>query len=189
MGTDMPGSGCVRTTPNVVLAFWPLVAAPDDIAVRHSEAAQTTTTGFGSLYTAKETTMNKKIIGGLAAAVATTGIAVATPGLAHADDTDATIAAINAAAQFTQDVTNAGFYNSGGASAQLLIGITACNRLDDGWTPAAEAKDLYENTSLNAFGSGRFVGIAMRDLCPWHIGQGFLQSAPRVANPATGSVV
>ena len=97
---------------------------------------------------------------------ATTGIAVAAPGLAHADDTDATIAAINAAAQFTQDVTNAGFYNSGGASAELLVGITACNRLDDGWTPAAEVKDLYENTSLNAFNSGRFVGIAMRDLCP-----------------------
>ena len=133
--------------------------------------------------------MNKKIIGGLAAAVATTGITVAAPGLAHADDTDGTIAAINAAAQFTQDVTNAGFYNSRGASAQLLVGINACNRLDDGWTPAAVARDLYENTSLTAYSSGKFVGITVRDLCPWHFGQGYLQSAPRVARSATGPVV
>jgi cytolysin (calcineurin-like family phosphatase) len=122
--------------------------------------------------------MKKMIVGGLAAVAAALSIAAASPAQAHADSTDATIAAINAASQFTADVTNAGFYNQGGAASQLLVGIDACNRLDAGWTPAQVTNDLYVHSGLSAFGSGRFVGIAVRDLCPWHFGQDFFQSMP-----------
>jgi hypothetical protein len=122
--------------------------------------------------------MKKMIVGGLAAVAAAIGIAGSAMGTAHADTSDGTIAAINAAAQFTQDVTNAGFYNAGGASAQLLLGITACNQLDAGTTPAQATANLYRNNNLDAFAAGQFVGIAVRDLCPWHFGQGYYQSMP-----------
>lgn len=127
----------------------------------------------------------KKILGGIATGIAAVGIAAAVPAQAHADPTDGTIAAINAAAQFTQDVTNAGFYNPGGASAQLLLGITACNQLDAGWTPAQATGYLYRNNKLDSFGAGQFVGIAVRDLCPWHFGQGYFQSMPH--GPGNGA--
>jgi hypothetical protein len=122
--------------------------------------------------------MKKMIIGGLAAVAAAIGIAVAAP--AHADgvSTDTAFAVTVAASQFTADVTNAGFYNQGGAGAQLMVGIDICNELDAGWTPAAAAHDVYVRSDLSAYGSGQFVGIAVRDLCPWHFGQGFLQSVP-----------
>ena len=124
--------------------------------------------------------MKKMIVGGLAAVAAAIGSAAFPAASAHADtvDTDTAAAATVAASQFTADVTNAGFYNRGGAGAQLLVGIDVCNKLDAGSTPAEVSNDLYVHSGLSAFGSGRFVGIAVRDLCPWHFGQGFYQSMP-----------
>jgi hypothetical protein len=124
--------------------------------------------------------LKKMIVGGLAAVAAAIGIATFPAGSAHADtvDTDAAAAATVAASQFTADVTNAGFYNQSGAGAQLLLGINVCNQLDAGWTPSQASNNLYVHSDLSAFGSGRFVGIAVRDLCPWHFGQGFYQSMP-----------
>lgn len=125
--------------------------------------------------------MKKMIVGGLAAVAAAIGSTAFPAASAHADtvDTDAAVAATVAASQFTADVTNAGFYNQGGAGAQLIVGLNVCNKLDAGSTPAQESNDLYVHSGLSAFNSGRFVGIAMRDLCPWHFGQGFYQSMPR----------
>ncbi|BBY05425.1 DUF732 domain-containing protein [Mycobacterium noviomagense] len=124
--------------------------------------------------------MKKIIVGGLAAVAAGIGSAAFPAASAHADtlDTDAAAAAAVAASQFTADVTNAGFYNQGGAGAQLVVGINVCNKLDAGSTPAEASNDLYVHSGLSDFGSGRFVGIAVRDLCPWHFGQGFYQSMP-----------
>ena len=128
----------------------------------------------------RTTTMKKIIVGGLAAVATAIGIATFPAGPAHADtvDTDAAAEATLAASQFTADVTNAGFYNQGGAGAQLVVGINVCNQLDAGWTPAQASDKLYAHSGLSAFGSGQFVGIAVRDLCPWHFGQGFYQSMP-----------
>jgi hypothetical protein len=133
--------------------------------------------------------MKKMIVGGLAVVAAGIGIVTFQAGPAHADtvDTDAAAAATVAASQFTADVTDAGFYNQYGAGAQLLVGINVCNQLDAGWTPAQASDSLYAHSGMSAFGSGRFVGIAVRDLCPRHFGQGFYQSIPRGGSGSGGT--
>jgi hypothetical protein len=119
----------------------------------------------------------KKTLKGIAAAVGITaagalGVGLAGPALADTGtvSTDTAAAATIAASQFTADVTNAGFYNQGGPGAQMVLGVSMCNAIDAGSSPLAVAHDLYLNSNLTAFRAGQFVGIAVRDLCPWNGG-------------------
>jgi hypothetical protein len=63
-------------------------------------------------------------------------------------------------------------------SDQLPLSITVCHDLDDGDTPAQEAQMVYDQGGMDSYASGRFVAMGIRDLCPWHRGQGFNQSWP-----------
>ena len=74
---------------------------------------------------------------------------------AHADSYD-----------FTVDAYNAGFYNSRGTGAQLSVGYSVCNDIAAGYRPLAVARNLWRASPLSAYDAGRFVGIAVRDLCP-----------------------
>jgi hypothetical protein len=59
------------------------------------------------------------------------------------------------------------------------LGITVCHNLDAGYTPAQDAQMVFDRGGVDSYSSGRFVAIAIRDLCPSHRGQGFYQSQPR----------
>jgi hypothetical protein len=132
--------------------------------------------------------MSKKILGGVAAAAATAAIGLAVAAPAHAT-TDGDIAAINAAAQFSADVTAAGFYNDYGPQAQLLNGITVCNNLEDGYTPGQNVVMIYQTggPTLTYDGAGQFVWFATKDLCPWHFGQPVDASWPNAASGGSPS--
>jgi uncharacterized protein DUF732 len=70
------------------------------------------------------------------------------------------------ASQFLADATDAGFYNNLGPSAELHVGYWACNSISYGYRPIAVARDLWLSSPMDAYASGKFVGIAVRDLCP-----------------------
>lgn len=79
-------SGVVYTPPSiVVLALWLALAVPDDISVRHSQAAQKTATGHENLDAGKEMTMTKTFVGSVIALGAAVAIAAAVPAQAHAN--------------------------------------------------------------------------------------------------------
>jgi hypothetical protein len=103
------------------------------------------------------------IVGAMAA------VTLGVPWMAHASPGDLSSAA--AIAQFTQDMTNAGFHNGGGAGDQMMIGVDICNNIDAGSTPAREANDLWLNSHLTEAGAWQFVNITVRDLCPRHAGE------------------
>jgi hypothetical protein len=67
------------------------------------------------------------------------------------------------------------------ADTDQLLGITVGNNLDAGYTPAQAAQMVFNrgDASMDSYSFGRFVAMAIRDLCPWHLGQGFNESQRR----------
>lgn len=88
-------------------------------------------------------------------------LSVALSGVAHADA---------ATEQFVADADAAGFINS---DANLIAqGVWACAQLDHGFTAAAVVKQyVHDNPTLVSYQGGYFVGLAVGDLCPWHMGE------------------
>jgi hypothetical protein len=88
-------------------------------------------------------------------------------GIAHAD-----------AGTYVSDVRDAGFTNIYGNGALLNQGYWICGQLNLGATPNAVATSLYWQNNISDFDSGTLVGIAVRELCTAHYGQGFYESRP-----------
>lgn len=67
---------------------------------------------------------------------------------------------------FLNDMDANGFYHDNGYGAELQAGYSVCNSISNGWRPIAVAHDLWLSSQLDAYNSGRFTAIAVRDLCP-----------------------
>ena len=110
----------------------------------------------------------------LVGAAITATVGLASP--AHAD-----------ASSFLVDVTNLGFYNGNGANAELNVGYDVCHDLDSGQTPNQVIRSYWLETGIPTLSEAdQFVGIAARDLCPWHFGQGYNVSLPYPPMALTG---
>jgi Protein of unknown function (DUF732) len=122
----------------------------------------------------KQMQMKKMLLGGLAAAaleaaILTSGAAVLFgSGTAQAAP-DGDLAATNAVAQFMSDVTKAGFQNPYGPKQQLADGIHTCLNIDHGSTATEQARLMWTYGYFTQYEAGRFVSLAVRDLCPWNV--------------------
>jgi hypothetical protein len=96
-----------------------------------------------------------KALAAIAAAV-TMGAGIVTAAPAHADE-----------ATFIEDAANAGFFNHSGAAAELDVGRNMCSELDSGWSRRHVIDDLWQAGPMTRRSAAHFVGIAIRDLCPW----------------------
>jgi hypothetical protein len=111
--------------------------------------------------------MKKITKAALAGGVAAAAIAIGA-GVAHAD-----------ASSFVSDLRDAGFSNPNGGNIALLNqGYWICGQLNLGATPSALSDTLYWTNDVSLDQSGQLVGIAVRELCPAHMGQGFYASWP-----------
>jgi len=70
---------------------------------------------------------------------------------------------------FLTDISAAGFGDSGGNQVALDQGLDICGLMDAGLSRQNMVRQFSAvNPSLGPNGSAQVVGIAIRDLCPWH---------------------
>jgi hypothetical protein len=70
---------------------------------------------------------------------------------------------------FLTDIRAAGLGNSFGGVEALDQGLEMCGLMDAGLSPQNLASQfLAANPALGPDGAAQVVGIAIRDLCPWH---------------------
>jgi Protein of unknown function (DUF732) len=70
---------------------------------------------------------------------------------------------------FLRDISAAGFGNSSGNRVALDQGLDVCGLMDAGLSRQSMVNQFAAlNPALGPDGAARVVGIAIRDLCPWH---------------------
>lgn len=70
---------------------------------------------------------------------------------------------------FLADVRAAGIEDSNGDSIEVSQGLDLCGVMDSGVSRENITSQFAElNPGLGPDGAARVVGIAIRDLCPWH---------------------
>jgi hypothetical protein len=108
-------------------------------------------------------------LAGIAGALA---IGCAGANLAHAD---------NGTTEFLSDARVAGFANTLGDGGLLTQGFWVCRQIDHGH-PVLDIAARYQLINdVSQSQAGKFVGLAIRDLCPWHVPE-----ALRALNPQQG---
>jgi Protein of unknown function (DUF732) len=71
---------------------------------------------------------------------------------------------------FLTDISAAGFGDSSGNQVALDQGLDICGLMDAGLSRQNMVKQFSAvNPSLGPGGAAQVVGIAVRDLCPWHV--------------------
>jgi len=70
---------------------------------------------------------------------------------------------------FVADIRAAGLRNSNGGLEALDQGLDICSLMDAGLSRQKMVNQFSAlNPALGPDGAARVVGIAIRDLCPWH---------------------
>jgi hypothetical protein len=70
---------------------------------------------------------------------------------------------------FLADIAAAGLGNSNGGSVELAQGLDICGLMDAGLNRQEMVNQFsVANPALGPDGAAQVVGIAIRDLCPWH---------------------
>lgn len=69
--------------------------------------------------------------------------------------------------QYLNDMSAAGFSNSGGNMAEIQLGLAICGALAQGTTEPSEAHILWVNSNLESLDvAHQMVAIVVQDLCP-----------------------
>lgn len=114
-------------------------------------------TGGSTISTGGSTITSPRVLAaGLLLAIGFCAAVGATAPAAHADATDdAFLAALRAKG-----------INYPNPMAALIAGHEVCNELDLGKTPPQIASDVMNNTQLDGYHAGYFVGASIRAYCP-----------------------
>jgi len=112
-------------------------------------------------------TASRRANGG-ARRVGTVGLAVLAA-IALGADPVANAASVSGERAFLTDISAAGFGDSSGNRVALDQGLDICGLMDAG-LGRQNMMDQFAplNPALGPGGAARVVGIATRDLCPWH---------------------
>ena len=114
---------------------------------------------------------NARIVGMAALAVAALGpgpVANAAPAPVCPQEAPGQVSAC-ARHAFLADIAAAGLSDSNGNGVALDQGVAICGLMDAGLSrPSMESQFLATNPALGPDGAAQVVGIAIRDLCPWH---------------------